>query len=217
MTGAAATAEQQAVPDKIRPVLPAMFKLENVLAESYRAQIFNLLHSGGWRFGHKSSAKHDQFSFWHMHFGGHLSSRKQLKYDCAEEVKGKAPLIFAFWHRLSGTVFKGHTLIRCYANAQTYGSDGTTHTDSRADNCYTAVYYPHAFWDPSWGGETVLFNADKSDIIAAIYPRPNRLAIFKSNIPHAARGVSRICPELRITLMFKTSDGPIQQRGEDDD
>jgi 2OG-Fe(II) oxygenase superfamily len=134
-----------------------------------------------------------------------------LKYDCAEEVKGKAPLIFAFWQHLSTTLFKGHTLVRCYANAQAYGSDGTIHTDSRSDDSYTAVYYPHAFWSPDWGGETVLFNFDKTDIVASIYPKPNRLLVFKGNIPHVARGVSRICPVLRVTLMFKSINGPIDE------
>jgi SM-20-related protein len=33
--------------------------------------------------------------------------------------------------------------------------------------------------------------------------------VFKGNIPHLARGVSRTCPVLRITLMFKTNAGPL--------
>jgi SM-20-related protein len=53
-------------------------------------------------------------------------------------------------------------------------------------------------------GETVFFNQEETDIIASIYPKPNRLVMFQGTIPHTARGVSRICPVLRITLMFKT-------------
>jgi SM-20-related protein len=66
------------------------------------------------------------------------------------------------------------------------------------------VYYPHGVWWPNWAGETVVFNADKSDIIAAVYPKPNRMVVFPGCLPHVARGVSRTCPELRIVLVFKT-------------
>jgi SM-20-related protein len=183
---------------------PAVFKLDNILTEPLRAQVYDFLHAGGWRFGWKSSAKSgDQFSFWHRHFAGHRNGRKQAHYDCAEELQKTAPLLFGFWSYLARGPFKGRTLIRCYANAHAYGSDGTIHTDSKRDNSYTAVYYPHADWHPSWGGETVIFNADKTDIIAAVYPKPNRLVVFRGDLPHVARGVSRICPELRITCMFK--------------
>jgi SM-20-related protein len=99
---------------------------------------------------------------------------------------------------------QGHRLIRCYANGHTYGSDGTLHTDSTRPGTYTCVYYPHQMWHPNWGGETVLFNQDKTDIVACVYPKPNRMVVFDGTIPHVARGVSRICPVLRVTLMFKT-------------
>jgi SM-20-related protein len=99
---------------------------------------------------------------------------------------------------------QGHRLVRCYANGQTYGSDGNLHTDTTLANSYTSVYYPHEAWFPDWGGETVFFNAAKDDIIACVYPKPNRIVIFDGTVPHVARGVSRVCPVLRVTLMFKT-------------
>ena len=99
---------------------------------------------------------------------------------------------------------KGHTLMRCYANGQPYGSDGSLHTDSASPRSFTSVYYPHGRWSPNWGGETLFFNQEETDIVASIYPKPNRLVIFSGTVPHVARGVSRICPVLRITLMFKT-------------
>jgi SM-20-related protein len=185
------------------PVLPDVFKIDNVLPEPLRQQVYDFLRRGGWKFGHKSSAKRDEFSFWNRHFAGHRNGSKEVHYACAEELKRNAPLLFAFWRYLERGPLKGRTLIRCYANAHTYGSDGTLHTDSKSDASYTAVYYPHAKWHPSWGGETVIFNADKSDISAAVYPRPNRLVVFRGSLPHVARGVARICPELRITLMYK--------------
>jgi SM-20-related protein len=96
-------------------------------------------------------------------------------------------------------------LMRCYANGYPSGAEGGVHLDSLEPNHFTAIYYPHPAWDPDWGGETVLFNNDRSDIVASVYPRPNRLVIFRGNVPHVARGVTRRCQELRITLMFKTA------------
>ncbi len=185
--------------------------VENLLPTREHSLVYEFLHSGGWKFGWKSSKKTDTYSFWHKHFAGHRNSLKQEKYDCVDELKKTAPLMFAFWTLLSKTTFQRHTLIRCYANAHMYGIDGTIHTDSKSDNSYTAIYYPHHEWDPNWAGETVLFNDDRSDIIATIYPKPNRLAIFRGNIPHVARGVSRACPVLRVTLMFKVLEGGLDQ------
>lgn len=203
-----------AAPDNV-VALPRVFVRDALLPEPQRATVNNFLRADGWKFGWKSHAKTDEFAFWHKHFAGHRKGRQETKYDCAEELGRTAPLMFAFWSWLEKGIFKGHTLVRCYANGQSYGTDGTIHTDSKSDRSYTAVYYPHAVWEPNWAGETVLFNADKTDIIGSIYPKPNRLAVFKGNIPHLARGVSRTCPELRITAMFKTMQGPLDGDADD--
>ncbi|MGH7016591.1 MAG: hypothetical protein ACRED8_05840, partial [Caulobacteraceae bacterium] len=95
-------------------------------------------------------------------------------------------------------------LTRCYANGYPSGAEGGVHLDSNLPTHFTAIYYPHLAWNPNWAGETLFFDAEGADVIAAVYPRPNRLAVFPGVIPHVARAVSRACPELRITLMFKT-------------
>jgi hypothetical protein len=56
-------------------------------------------------------------------------------------------------------------------------------------------------WHREWAGETVVF--DKDEISTSTMPRFNRAMIFNSNQWHCARGVTRICPEQRRTLMFK--------------
>jgi SM-20-related protein len=181
---------------------------DDVLGDEQRRAVNNFLHedggAAGWKFGWKSQGKGDTFMFWHRHFGGYLHiSEENNAYDCESELE-PFPLIRTLWRQLSGNLLVGHRLIRCYANGATYGSDGTTHTDSTRPGTYTCVYYPHQVWHPDWGGETVFFNRDKTDIIAAVYPRPNRMVVFDGTIPHVARGVSRTCPVLRVTLMFKT-------------
>jgi len=124
--------------------------------------------------------------------------------DLAPELQQAYRLLFALWERLQQTILKGHILVRCYANGLPFGSEGTVHTDSSSRRSFTTVYYSHESWNANWGGETVLLNQDAMDVVAAIYPKPNRAAMFQGTIPHVARGVSRICPVARITLMFKS-------------
>lgn len=180
---------------------------DNVLKEDVRKIVYSFLQAPTWNFGWKSFPKNDTYSFWHKHFAGHEvpdHEAPSAPYNCADELKKNAQLLYYFWQYLERTILKGHTLIRCYANGQPYGTEGTLHTDSVSDSSFTSIYYPHEKWYPNWGGETVFFNNEKTDIMSAIYPKPNRLVTFNGTIPHVARGVSRTCPMLRITLMFKT-------------
>lgn len=198
------TFPQQDADAQVVLVAPDIYVVDNLLADFQRKPILHFLRDEGWKFGWKSHSKTDVFSFWHKHFAGYRNGRKEDRRDCADELRRNSPLLYAYWRYLASTVLEGQMLIRCYANAHSYGSDGTIHTDSKHDDSFTSVYYPHDAWEPNWAGETVLFNDDRTDIVASIYPQSNRLLLFRSNIPHVARGVSRICPQLRVTLMCKT-------------
>lgn len=192
---------------------------DGILHEQHRNTLSEYLNGttdkAGWRFGWKSQAKNDTYSFWHRHFAGYHKSEEQTDaFDCEPLVK-EFPLIYEFWKYLEARSLKGHRLIRCYANGYTYGCDGTLHTDTEQPNTFTTIYYPHYGWDPNWGGETVFFNYDKSDVIGCVYPKPNRMVTFDGRIPHVARGVSRTCPLLRVTLMFKTDTPDDTERDRD--
>ncbi len=186
-----------------------MLLIDNALAAGLRERLFEFLQSPGWTYGWRSNPSAQGYSFWHKHFAGNIRSDhfnetgKGKQYDCSEELRSSAPPVYEAWLHLQSTALKDHVLQRCYANGTPYGTDGTTHTDSVRPEIFTAVYYPHSEWHADWGGETVVFNSDKTDILSAIYPKPNRLLVFPGVVPHVARGVSRICPVLRITLMFK--------------
>jgi SM-20-related protein len=197
-----------------RTLAPGIAVVDNLLPEADQILINNYLQGGRWKFGWKSSSKTDIFSFWHWHFAGHQHTKRQTQYECAGELERNSPLLHKFWQQLNRGMFAGkHDLYRCYANAQAYGSDGTLHTDSKSAKSYTAIYYPHLSWYPNWAGETLIFNEDKSDIVAAIYPRANRLVVFPGNAPHVARGVSRTCPVLRVVLVFKSEAKPDVDNG----
>lgn len=181
---------------------------DDVLPDISRQALNNFLHfdtdRSGWKFGWKSRGTKDAFAFWHRHFAGYRQTEEQSNaYDCKSEIL-RFPIVHNFWCDLETSLLQGHRLIRCYANGHTYGSDGTVHTDTTLPNVYTCIYYPHQNWNPDWGGETMFFNDDKTDVIDCVYPRPNRMVTFDGRIPHVARGVSRLCPVLRVTLMFKT-------------
>lgn len=163
------------------------------------------LNLGGWSYGWRSHEGAASQAFWHKHFAGTRDGRDAVApADVEAELARRAPPVHAFWQGLKRSHLAGHVLERCYANGLPYGCDGATHTDSLEQGACTSVYYPHAHWDVDWGGETVLFNPDKTDILAAVYPQPNRLLIFPGFVFHVARGVSRACPSMRVTLMFKT-------------
>ena len=195
-----------------RPELPAkpitIRRHDDLLAPQEQERIYDFLSQPGWKFGWKSYPKKDVYSFWHKHFAEskdwNYECREAPASDCESELQGSAPLMHAFWEGLREAFLPGHRLVRCYANAFAYGCDGTLHTDATSPSSFTTIYYPNPKWQPNWGGETMFFNADKTDILAAVYPKPNRLITFPGALPHAARGVSRACPVLRITLMFKT-------------
>ncbi len=190
-----------------------LLTIDNALDPALQKKVYDALRNGHWKHGWRSNPKTDQFTFWHRHFAGNVNpdhvkeGGKGDQYDCANELKRQNSLVYEAWQFLQGTALRGHTLVRCYANAFPFGCDGTIHTDSTAQNSFTSVYYPHDEWHPNWGGETVFFNHGQTDITASIYPKPNRLVLFPGTVPHVARGLSRSCTKMRITLMFKTEAG----------
>ena len=170
---------------------PLLIK-DDFLPEREHKLVRDYLSAGGWKFGWKSRASKDEFSFWHKHYAGHKKTggEKEEPYPCADELRKTSPLLHACWLYLQGNVLKGHTLYRCYANGQTYGSDGTLHTDSKSPNASTSIYYPAETWEPNWAGETVLFNADKSDILAIDLSKAEPAGDISGQ--HAARRARRV-------------------------
>jgi SM-20-related protein len=108
------------------------------------------------------------------------------------------------WVHLHQHHLPRHRVIRGYLNAHTFGTEGGIHTDTRYPRQYTVIYYANPVWSTDWAGETVFFNHDRSDIVAAVHPKPGRLVFFDGRIPHAARSLTRSCPALRTVVVFKT-------------
>jgi SM-20-related protein len=115
--------------------------------------------------------------------------------------------IAEFWAATSRYFFPhGAALFRAYANAHTFGTEGYPHTDSNHQDDVTLMLYCVKPWKREWGGETLIWKAGGFDaelIESAILPAPFRLVLFPSSRWHVGRGMTRICKELRVVLVFK--------------
>lgn len=96
-----------------------------------------------------------------------------------------------------------YRIYRCYCNHAAYGDMLFTHTDSQpGQRGLTALWYVAPEWDVEWGGETMFYDS-RQDAVAAVTPKPGRLAVFDGSIVHAGRPPNRICYAPRYTLAFK--------------
>jgi hypothetical protein len=105
------------------------------------------------------------------------------------------------WGYLQSVYFPNTALLRCYANAHTFGIEGYPHTDSNRAHDRTIVVYMNQRWRREWGGETAVYDGD--NVIYTELPKFNKGLVFYGDQFHAARPVGRLCPDLRMTLMFK--------------
>jgi SM-20-related protein len=179
--------------------------IDDFIASDLQSAVQQFLLSEGWGYGAFSSNDAGASRYWYKHFAGYFrDGREPLTPESIEQELMQSAPIWRLWELLKSSHLAKHQLTRCYANAYPVGSEGGLHKDSNEPNHYTVIYYPHSTWHPNWAGETIFFNSDGTDIVSSVYPKPNRLVIFPGYVPHVARGISRSCPELRVTLMFKT-------------
>lgn len=178
---------------------------DNLLGAQEQAAVWAFLNQGGWAYGGYSADGPEADRYFYKHFAGYRTGPDARTPGAIEaELAETAPLLAGMWAALKAGPLAGQALARCYANGMPGGVEGGLHLDSDVESHLTAIYYPHPAWAADYAGETLLFNATGDEIVAAIYPKPNRLAVFSGTIPHVARPMSRKRPELRITLMFKT-------------
>lgn len=176
---------------------------DNCIPLSIWSEIGKGVDNAKWEWGWKSNPKNDKFSFLHIHFGGaNHPDHVEEQFDCESQIREKYKVLHDMWGLISTFRDEPQKLVRCYANGYPYGCEGTTHTDSSKANSLTWIFYPNSYWHPDWGGETMFF--DDGDVVAAIYPKPGRLIAFKGTMHHVARGVTKLCPVMRVTVMFKS-------------
>lgn len=95
---------------------------------------------------------------------------------------------------------------RRYINAFKFSDASLSHVDYCPSNttCKTALIYCNIEWDIDWGGETIFLDSFEktSEIIKSIIPKPGRMVLFDSKIPHLARVPNVLYPGYRYSLVY---------------
>lgn len=175
---------------------------EGIIPEKLLGQITRYLDKGNWSYGWPSNTDMP-YGHWNLNI---TNTTKNNPTDVADRL----PEVFkSVWDIVNKEFFGGEAVLtRCYANRHTYGTEGYIHTDTTRTQDQTCVVYLNNTWDANWGGETNFYSADMSEVVKSVLPKFGRTAVFPGYILHCARGLTRICPEVRTTLMFKASIDP---------
>lgn len=178
--------------------------IDDFLPPAEHQAVWAFLNQGGWNFG--AYSKDGGAKYFYRHFAGfQKTGQEDLDPARIEDELTANPIVQAVWARLKAGPFAGHRLSRSYANGMPPGTEGGLHLDSNIPSHLTAIYYPHLAWDADLAGETLFYNAARDEVLAAVYPKPNRMLIFPGTLPHVARPASTRASDMRITLMFKTA------------
>ena len=109
-------------------------KIESILPIDLANRISRHVLSTGFRYGHRSTQSMG-YAHWSRDYGG---GTVENGLDISESL---SPLMTQAWSHLQKNVGAGMTLLRCYANAHTFGTEGYPHTDSERNGDLTVVIY----------------------------------------------------------------------------
>ena len=90
---------------------------------------------------------------------------------------------------------------RIISNLYNHGDSSWLHIDNENPSAWTAIIYLNDFWDLNWGGETVI--VENNEILKCFAPTPGKFILFKSNLLHGPRPVSREAPYSRLGVTFQ--------------
>lgn len=177
--------------------------IDKVLPDEIWHELSPFMRQIPWKHGWYSRRESQYFPHWNCDFAG-VDGANGL--DISDRLHG---ILDQAWHHVREHLFPQARLLRCYANAHTYGVEGYPHTDSIRSGEVTLVVYCNPTWQRDWGGETMVYQ--DNTILHAQLPQFNSGLAFSSDMDHCARAVTRICKELRVTLMFKMATGMADQ------
>jgi SM-20-related protein len=164
----------------------------------------------GMSYGWKSHCKKEyDYGHWNTRI---LVDSRVINYDQAQlPMIEYHPLVKQLWDEVQSVIGE-RTLVRAYVNGYTFGTDAYYHVDDDwlfheyGDDITseTVLIYLNENWHHDWGGETSIIDSN-DNFLASVFPKKNRCLIFDSNLLHRAGSVSRVCPELRSVIVFKTA------------
>ena len=157
--------------------------IDNFLEEHIAQLIDMQLREVSWKYDY-DSVKGGSNKHWHIFLGHNVG-----------EIGEYVPI----WNQISNKF--DYEMERAYLNAHTHGIEPHIHRD---DGDVTFIYYPRMDWRNEWGGGTVIYDNEISNITDHINYKGNRLIKFDAHLPHQAQPVSRECYQLRTCVVFKT-------------
>ena len=157
--------------------------IDNFLEEHIAQLIDMQLREVSWKYDY-DSVKGGSNKHWHIFLGHNVG-----------EIGEYVPI----WNQISNKF--DYEMERAYLNAHTHGIEPHIHRD---DGDVTFIYYPRMDWKNEWGGGTVIYDNEISNITNHINYKGNRLIKFDAHLPHQAQPVSRECYQLRTCVVFKT-------------
>lgn len=89
---------------------------------------------------------------------------------------------------------------RVIMNLYNHGDSSWLHKDTDKPS-WTAMIYMNDYWDLNWGGDTVL--VEDNEIVKAFAATPGKFIIFRGDMLHGARPVSREAPYPRFGIAFQ--------------
>lgn len=168
--------------------------IDNILPANLAESLHNVVRRLPFTYGWRSSNK-----MGYAHWNHDLAKAPPSNgLDVSGRINGA---VLDAWNFIREAYVPGTVLIRCYVNTHTFGVEGYPHTDSIRQDDTTVVVYMNRTWKREWGGETLVYDGER--IEHAELPAFNRGLIFRGNQWHCARGLTRICPDQRLTIMFK--------------
>jgi len=178
--------------------------LDNAITDEEQTLLTTAFSDALWRYDWPVNSTPFSRPCWHFFIAG---SRRESRECCEAELANDKRWGFLahIWQRLKATHITNSKLLGVYANGQTAGQDSPIHRDNLpSEPGQTAVMFCNDYWATTWGGELIFCNDVKNDIIAAVLPKPKRIAVFNGEIPHRAKSPTIECDRLRVTLAFKT-------------
>jgi len=157
--------------------------IDNFLDENELKYILHHVHILKWKYGQRSNP--NTIPFWDSYF----ENEKTIIEICLPKIE-----------KMMNGKFE---IERLYANGQTYGQDGTFHTDHESNDRYTFILYMSSIFPSNVdiiGGFTQ-FKINNQ--IVNVQPYQNRICVFKSNIVHCGLAPSRESDMLRVSIVFK--------------
>jgi hypothetical protein len=165
--------------------------IDNFLNQNELQTALGIIQNLRWTFGHISNGKNsNETPFW------------------MSMLNDEPFFVDHVFNLIQKTFNKKFSIERVYANGQSFGQDGTYHTDSDLETCYTFVLYLSDIHktDVEVAGGHIYFKLPDIKYKICYEPILNRSIFFPSTYIHKACSFSRYIMNLRTSVAFKLKE-----------